>query len=141
LQKPSMYAQELKSIWLFIVIATLVHYPDTIQNWYRYTGMLLQTACCRPVKSWRTIIDPVRPLRSINRVAWGPILSLCTSAQIIVLSRVLWPSVWPTVHTTWSPVSKGIVNPPTPYLWHSWYCKLFSKCLSKPAGPTSSYIC
>jgi len=30
LQKPSMYAQELKSILLLIVIATLVHYPDTI---------------------------------------------------------------------------------------------------------------
>jgi len=33
-----------------------------------------------PVKSQRTIIDPVRPLRGINRVAWGPILSHYTSA-------------------------------------------------------------
>jgi len=26
---------------------------------------------------------------------------------------LLWPSVWPTVHTTWSPVSESIVNPLT----------------------------
>jgi len=37
-----------------------------------------------PVKSQRTIIDPVRTLRGINRVAWGPILSHCMSAQIVV---------------------------------------------------------
>jgi len=36
-----------------------------------------------PVKSWRTIIDAVRPLRGINRVAWGSILSHCTSAQLM----------------------------------------------------------
>jgi len=105
-----------------------------------------------PVKSWRTIMDPVRPLRGINRVAWGPILSHCMPAQLMVWSGLLWPSVWPTVHTTWSPVSESIVNPPSlplnslpthppPYTWHSWYCRLFLKCLSKPASPTSSYIC
>jgi len=27
-----------------------------------------------PVKTRRTIIDPARPLKGINRVAWGPIL-------------------------------------------------------------------
>jgi len=52
-----------------------------------------------PVKSWRTIIDPVRPFRGINRVAWGPILSHCTSAQLMVWSGLLWPSVWPAVHS------------------------------------------
>jgi len=65
-------------------------------------------------KSQGTIMYPVRPLRGINRVAWGLILSHCMFAQLVVLSGLLWPSVWPTVHTTWSPVSKGIVNPPTP---------------------------
>jgi len=70
------------------------------------------------VKSWRTIINPVRPLRGINRVAWVLILSHCTSARFVVWSGLLWPSVWPTVHTAWSPVSKGIANPPT----HSFIC-------------------
>jgi len=72
----------------------------------------------RPVvnlfKSGRTIIDPVRPFRGINRVAWGPILSHCTFAWFVVWSGLLWPSVWPTVHTTWLPVSEDIVNPPPP---------------------------
>jgi len=108
-----------------------------------------------PVKSWRTILDPVRPLRGIDRVAGGPILSHCMSAQLVVWSGLLWPSVWSTVYTTWSPVSDGIVNtlplslhppnlPPTcppPYMWHLWYCRLVSKCLSKPASPNSIYIC
>jgi len=108
-----------------------------------------------PVKWRRTIIDPVRPLRGINGVAWGPILSHCMSAWLVVWSGLLWPSVWPTVHTTWSPVSTGIVKPPTlplhpphppptcppSYTRHSWYCRLCSKHLSKPASPTSSYIC
>jgi len=66
-----------------------------------------------PVRSRRTIIDPVRPLRGINRVAWDPFLFHCTSAQLVVWSRLLWPSVWPTVHTIWSAMSTGIVNPPT----------------------------
>jgi len=37
-----------------------------------------------PVKSRRTIIDSVRPLRSINRVAWGLILSHCMYTQLVV---------------------------------------------------------
>jgi len=103
-----------------------------------------------PVMSWRTIIDPVRPLRGIHRVAWGPILSHCISAWLVVWSGLLWPSVWPTVHTIWLTVSTGITNPPThplpppsppPYTWHLWYCRLCSKCLSKPASSASSYIC
>jgi len=36
------------------------------------------------VKSQRTIIDPVRPLRGINGVAWGPILSHCMPARLVV---------------------------------------------------------
>jgi len=67
-----------------------------------------------PVKSRRTIIDPVRPLKGINRVAWGQILFHCMSAWLVILSGLLWPSVWPIVHTTWWSVSNGIVNPPTP---------------------------
>jgi len=38
-------------------------------------------------------MDPVRPLRGINRVAWDPILSHCTTAQIIVWSGLLWTSI------------------------------------------------
>jgi len=64
-------------------------------------------------KSRRTIIDSVRTLRGINGVAWSPILFHCTSARLVVLSGLLWPSVWPTVHTTWLPVSESIVNRPT----------------------------
>jgi len=37
-----------------------------------------------PVKSRRTITDPVRLLRGINRVVWGPILSHCMSARLMV---------------------------------------------------------
>lgn len=66
-----------------------------------------------PVKSWRNTMDPVRPLRSINRVAWGPILSHCMPARLVAWWGLLWPSAWPTVHTTWSPASESIVNPPT----------------------------
>jgi len=67
-----------------------------------------------PIKSWKTIIDPVRPLRGINRVAWDPILSYCTSAWLVVWSGLLWPSVWPTAHTTWSLVytMASLTNPP-----------------------------
>jgi len=58
-------------------------------------------------------MDPVRPLKGIGRVAWGPILSHCMSARLVVWSGLLWLSVWPAVNTTWLPVSTGIVNPPT----------------------------
>jgi len=34
-EKTFYVRRELKSILLLIVIATLVHYPDTITNWYR----------------------------------------------------------------------------------------------------------
>jgi len=37
-----------------------------------------------PVKSRKTIIDPVRPLRGINRVAWSQIMSHCTSARLMI---------------------------------------------------------
>jgi len=63
------------------------------------------------VKIRTTIIDPVRPLRGINRVAWGPIQFHCVSARLVIWSGLLWPSVWPTVHTTWLLVFESIVNP------------------------------
>jgi len=76
-----------------------------------------------PIKPPRTNTDPVGPLGCINRVACGPKLFHSMSALLMVWSGLLWPSVWPTVHTTWSPVSESIVNPPilplyppTPYL-------------------------
>jgi len=65
-------------------------------------------------KPYSTNSNPVGPLGCINRVACGPIPFHSTSALLMVWSGLLWPSVRPTVHTTWSPVSRGIVNPPTP---------------------------
>jgi len=63
-----------------------VHYPDTTDN---KTGIDEQVCFYRrpvfdPVKSRRTIMDPVRLLRGINGVAWGPILSHCTAARLVV---------------------------------------------------------
>jgi len=55
----------------------------------------------------------VGPLGCINRVACGPKLSCSTSAFLVVWSGLLWPSVWPIVHTTWSPVSESIISSPT----------------------------
>jgi len=76
-----------------------------------------------PIKPHRTNTDPVRPLGCINRVACGPKLFHSTSALLVEWSGLLWPFVWPTVHTTWSPVSESIVNPPPlptcpPFLRH-----------------------
>jgi len=75
--------------------------------------------CCyrwlfaNPIKPCRTITEPVGPLGYINRVACGPKLFYSTSALLVVWSVLLWPSVWPTVYTIWSPVSESIMNPPT----------------------------
>jgi len=102
-----------------------------------------------PIKSCRTNTVPVGPLGCINRVACGPKLFHLTFALFVVWSGLPWPSVWPTLHTTWLPVSESIVNPPTlptpthlptTYLWHLWYFRLCSKYLSKSACPSSSYI-
>jgi len=69
-----------------------------------------------PIKPRRTNTDPVRPLGCINRVACGPKLFYSMSDLLIVWSGLLWPSVWPTVHTAWSDVSTGIITPPTHHL-------------------------
>jgi len=65
------------------------------------------------IKLRRTNTDHVGPLGCINRVACGPKLFHSTSALLMVWSGLLWPSVWPIVHTTWLPVSDCIVNQPT----------------------------
>jgi len=39
-----------------------------------------------PVKSQRTKTDPVRPLRGINRVVWGPIIFYSMSVRLMVWS-------------------------------------------------------
>jgi len=64
-----------------------------------------------PIKPHRTNTEGL--LGCINRVACGPKLFHSTSALLVVWSGLLWPSVWPTVHTTWSPVSENIINPYT----------------------------
>ena len=66
------------------------------------------------IKPHRTNTDPLGTLGCINRVSCGPKLFHSTSALLVVWSGLLWPSIWPTVHTTWSPVSESIINPPTP---------------------------
>jgi len=66
-----------------------------------------------PIKPHRTNSNSVGPLGCINRVACSPKLFHLTSTLLMVWSGLLWSSVWPTMHTTWSPVSEGIVNPPT----------------------------
>jgi len=70
-------------------------------------------AICQPYQATQDQHRPVGPLGCINRVTCGPKLFHSTSALLVVWSGLLWPSVWPTVHTTWLPVSKSIVNPPT----------------------------
>jgi len=66
-----------------------------------------------PMKPCWTNSDPVGPLGCINRVACGPKLFHSMSALLVVWSGLLWPSVWPTVHTAWLPVSESIANLPT----------------------------
>jgi len=107
-----------------------------------------------PIKPCRTNSDPVGPLGCINRVVCGLNLFHSMSALLVVWSGLLWPSVWPTVHTTWSPVSESTVNPPTLPLYpptplppthplicgiHDTHFRLCSKYLSKSACPSSSY--
>jgi len=66
-----------------------------------------------PMKPCWTNSDLVGPLGCINRVACGPKLFHLMFTLLMVWSGLLWAPVWPTVHTTWSPVSEGIVDPPT----------------------------
>jgi len=73
-----------------------------------------------PIKPWRTaIIEPVRPLRDVNGVVWGPILSHCMYAWLVVWSGLLWPSVWPAV-----------------YIWLGCLCQLAS--WARPSSPSPS---
>jgi len=92
-----------------------------------------------PIKPHRTNIDPIRPLGCINRVACGPKLFHSTSALLMVWSGLLWPSVWPTVHTTWSPMSESIINPPTPLFVAFVIFQAVFK-ISQSASPSSSFI-
>jgi len=101
-----------------------------------------------PIKPHKTNTDPMGPLGYINRVACSPKLFHLTPALLVVWSGLLWPFVWPTVHTTWLPESTGIVNPPT-FSLHPPHPPLIcsihdiSGCLeylSKSACPSSNYI-
>jgi len=66
------------------------------------------------MKPCRTNSDLVGPLGCINRVACGLKLFHSMSTLLMVWSGLLWAFVWPTVHTTWLPVSENIINPPIP---------------------------
>jgi len=72
------------------------------------------------IKPCMTNTDPVGPVGCTNRVACGLKLFHLMSGLLMVWSGLLWPFVWPTVHTTWLAVFIGIINPPT----HSLYVAL-----------------
>jgi len=119
-----------------IEIHFIVYYNSHTQGLSRHSDTIVidEKVCfyrwlfAGPMKPCWTNSDPVGPLGYINRVACGPKLFHSMSTLLMVWSGLLWASVWPTVHTTWSPVSESIVNPPTlplhppahppPYLWH-----------------------
>jgi len=104
-----------------IEIHFIAYYNSHTQGLSRHSGMIaIDKKVCfyrqlffKSNKPCRTYSDLVGSLGCINRVACGPKLFHSTSALLVVWSGLLWPSVWPTVHTTWSPVSEGIVNSPT----------------------------
>jgi len=80
---------------------------------------------------------------------------LLLSVMLMIISKhlgswysqgLLWPFIWPAGHTTWLAMSTDSVNPPihppTPYMWHLWYCtncRLCSKHLSKNQ-PVAIYV-
>jgi len=68
---------------------------------------------CQPYQATQDQHRPCGATGCINRVACGASQTVPLDVCSQVWSRLLWPSVWPTVHTTWLPVSEGIVNPPT----------------------------
>jgi len=113
LGKPSMYAQKLK------------FYNSHTQALSRHNDKIAidkQVCFYRQlfadhVKLWKTKTKPVGQLRGINRVACDPKLFHWMPAWLMVWSGtqgLLWPSVWPTRHTTWLAVPTGSTNPPTP---------------------------
>jgi len=112
--KLSQFARELK-------IHFIAYYNSRTQglSWHSDT-ITIDKICfyrqlfANPMKPCWTNSDPVGPLGCINRIACGPKLFHSTSALLVVWSGLLWASVWLTVHTTWLPMSKNIVNPPSP---------------------------
>jgi len=63
---------------------------------------------------YRSNTDIVGLLRDINRMTFGSKLFHSIFAHLVVWSGLLWPSFWPTVHTTCLAVSMALVNPPSP---------------------------
>jgi len=91
-------------IEIHFIIATLKHCPDSDKIAIDKQVCFLQMAfywLCQVIKN-----QPMRPLRGINRVAWGLILFHCTSVRPVVWSGT-------TGHTTWLAVTTGSVNPLT----------------------------
>jgi len=93
-----------------------------------------------PVKSRRTIIDPVRTLRGINTVAW---VQFC---PIVLLHGSLYGQGYcghqsgPLCTQLGCLCLRTLLTHSLPYTWNSWYYRLFSKRLTNPASLTSSYV-
>jgi len=102
-----------------IEIHFIAHYNSYTQTLSRHSDTIAMKVCfyrwpfSDPIKPHRTNTDPMEPLGYINRVACGPKLFHSKSALLMVWSGLLWLSVWPTVHTTWSALSTDIIDPPT----------------------------
>jgi len=88
-----------------IKIHFIAYYNSHIQSLSRHSDTIAINKIC----FYRQLLlssnagpksDLVEPLGYINRVACGPKLFHSMSALLVVWSGLLWPSVWPTVHTT-----------------------------------------
>jgi len=112
LWKPSMYAQDH-------FIAFYNSRTHALSRHSNKTAIDKQVCFYRwpfvnPVKSQKTILNPVRSLRDINRVIWGPFLFHCTyvySARGMIRAAVAI-CLAHCAHNRLA-VSTGIVNPPS----------------------------
>jgi len=99
-------------------------------------------AFCQPCQSMKKQNRSHGTTRGINGSQAAP-LNVCLSAQLVVWPGLLWLFVWPTGHAAWSAVSTSSANSlPTHPLIHG-TCDIAGcvQKVSKPATPTSSYIC
>jgi len=100
-----------------IGIHFIAYYNSHTQTLFRHSDIIaIDKKVCfyrqlfaDPIKPCRTITNPVGSLGGIIKVACGPKLPFNVfSPHGMVRGAVA--IFWPTVHTTWSPVSEGMVN-------------------------------
>ena len=99
LQKPSQFAQELKSILMIHSCKLQKHQV----HGYRYSGLLSQTDFANPLKPRWCITRPVEPLMSTNQIWWGakllPMSVLTYHVECVHLCHLLRLSLKPAVNT------------------------------------------